>query len=316
MKRYSGVTPDDIPRHGGEYVREHGFGHEAINFQPHNGNVYGFVQLRTGTINVSRLDPNASDKADDVLVVWRARSSRGSVIVGWYKHATVYSELQEPLQGRSFHHGGKTISPWWIIKARHSDTFVVPPHHRFFTVPVSHKGFGSQTFVSFLDSHHQEVATFKQKLLQYIQDAESGHYPSPRQGKKPQIDHITKLKIERAAIEAAARFYGDQGYDVISVEREHVGYDLEARCKSDTLLVEVKGTNHRTDDTTVNLSPNEYRKSKSRKRQYRVCIVTNALSSPDVHDFLWDTDEEMWRDENTGRRLIVEEVVSADMTIQ
>jgi hypothetical protein len=94
MKRYQGVTRDDVPRHGGEYVREHGFGHEAVNFKPHNGKVYGFVQLRRGTINISRLDPIAGEKTRDVLVVWRARSTRGSVVVGWYKNATVFRNLQ------------------------------------------------------------------------------------------------------------------------------------------------------------------------------------------------------------------------------
>jgi hypothetical protein len=316
MKYYAGVTSDDTPRHGGEYVHQHGFGHEAINFKPHNGKVYGFVELRTGTINIKRLDPNAEKCAEDVLVAWRARSRRGSVIVGWYKHATVYSQLQQPIPGRSFQYRRRTISPWWIIKADHSDAFIVPPQYRFFGVPVSHKGFGSQTFVSFLDSGHDEVVSFKNKLLQYMNDAESGHYPSLRQGKKPLVDQVHKLKIERAAIDAASRYYGDQGYDVISVEREHVGYDLEARYKSDTLLIEVKGTNHRADHATVNLSPNEYRKSKSRTRQYRICIVTNALSVGQVNDFLWDPEEGVWRDENTGKRLSVEEATSANMTIQ
>jgi len=181
---------------------------------------------------------------------------------------------------------------------------------------VSHKGFGSQTFVSFLDSDHQEVAQFKVRLQQYIADAESGSYAAPRHGTRPPIDQIQKLKIERAAIEVAARYYGDQGYDIASVEREYVGYDLEARCKGEILLIEVKGTNQKADSATVNLSPNEYRKSKARKRQYRICIVTNALSSAQVNDFLWDAEEDVWRDENTGKALIVEEVVSANMTIQ
>ena len=144
MKQYAGVTADDIPRHGGDYVREHGYGHEAINFQPFGGMVYGYVQLRTGTINISRIDPTATDQVDDALVVWRARSSRGSVIVGWYRHATVFSKLQEPVPGRSFLYKAETITPKWIFRARAKDAFIVPPRHRFFTVPVTHKGFGSQ----------------------------------------------------------------------------------------------------------------------------------------------------------------------------
>ncbi len=316
MKYYCGVTSDDIPRHGGAYVREHGFGHEAINFLPYHGMVYGYVQLRTGTISISRLDSAATDKVDNVLVAWRARSSRGSVIVGWYKNATVYRRLQNPLKGRSFQYRNERINPRWIISARDSDKYVVPPHRRSFTVPVLHKGFGAQTFVSFLDSNRQEVIAFKNKLHAYTLSVEAGKYFPPRPGTKPPLDQVLKLKIERAAIEVAAKHYSDQGYDVISVERDHVGYDLEARSKSDKLLIEVKGTNQPADNATINLSPNEYQKSKSRKRRYRICIVTDALRSPQVNDFLWDAEENIWRDENTGKSLMTEEVVSANVTIE
>ena len=140
MKRYEGVTRDDVPRHGGEYVRAHGFGHEAINFKPHDGKVYGFVQLRTGTIDINRLDPGAQEKTRGVVVVWRARSVRGSVVVGWYKNATVFRNLQKPLRCRSFRHGGETIKPHWIIEASALNAHLVPHDERFFSVPVSHKG--------------------------------------------------------------------------------------------------------------------------------------------------------------------------------
>ena len=316
MRRYAGVTSDDIPRHGGEYVREHGYGHEAINFAVHRGTVYGFVELRTGTINITRLDVSAQDSVDGVLVVWRARSHRGSVVVGWYKNATVHRYQQKPPSGRSFGYRGKTIAPWWTIKTNASNTFIVPPDRRFFTVPVSHKGFGSQTFVSFLDSDDLEVADFKQRLLRYIADAESGHYREPRHGTAPPIDQVRKLAIERAAIKEASQYYGGQGYDVTSVESENLGYDLEARCKAERLLIEVKGTSHDVSAASVNLSPNEYRRSKSRRLQYRICIVTNALGSPAVNDFRWDTEGRTWTDESTGRSLSVSESISADMTIR
>jgi len=273
------------------------------------------MQLRTGSININRLDPTAEEQTDGVLVVWRARSSRGSVIVGWYKNATVFRKLQAPLQGRWFQRRGKTISPEWIIKANSADSFLVPPDQRFFTVPVSNKGFGSRTFVSFLDSNRREVADFKERLLQYITEAEAGHYPSPKRGSTPQVDQTPKLLIERAAIDSAARYYGDRGYDVVSVEKENVGYDLEATCGGEILLIEVKGTAHHDGGVTVNLSPNEYRKSKSTRRRYRICIVTAALSTPTVNDFLWDSEECAWTDENTGKRLSVVEVISVDMTI-
>jgi Domain of unknown function (DUF3883) len=100
----------------------------------------------------------------------------------------------------------------------------------------------------------------------------------------------------------------------VSAERENLGYDLEATLGRETLLIEVKGTAY-DGGVTVSLSPNEYRKSKTAMRQYRICIVTGALATPTVNDFFWDSAQGMWIDENTGKRLSVAEVVAADVTI-
>jgi hypothetical protein len=316
MKRYAGVSKDDIPRHGGGYIRQHGYGHEAINFMPHAGFVYGFVQLHTKTINISRIDPNAGDKVNNVLVVWRARSNKGAVVVGWYKHATVYRELQEPVSGRSFMYKGETIRPKWVVRAKASDYFLVPPHQRVFKVPVTHKGFGSQTFVSFLEADTREVKEFKDQLLDYISQAERGVFVTSKKGKKGQVDQVRKVKIEKAAINATSDYYTDRGYDVESVEQENIGYDLVASLGNRKLLIEVKGTSLPSDEViTVNLSPNEYRKSKSRKNQYRICIVTDCLNKPLVNEFVWNKSDEKWEDENNVSILKVTEVISANFTI-
>ena len=317
MKRYAGVSKDDIPRHGGDYVQQHGYGHEAINFMPHTGFFYGFVQLRTGTININRIDPNAGDKVDDVLVVWRARSNEGAVVVGWYKHATVYRKLQEPVPGHSFKYKGKRIRPEWVVRAKASDCFLVPPNQRCsFRVPVTHKGFGSQAFVSFLEADTLEVKEFKEQLLNYISQTERGVFISPRKGKRWQVDQVLKVKIEKTAIDAAMEYYSNRSYDVKSVEKENRGYDLIASSGHRELLIEVKGTSLILDKcVTVNLSPNEYRKSKYQKNQYRICIVTDCLNKPLVNEFVWNKSEEQWEDENAGSILKVDEVVSANFTI-
>jgi hypothetical protein len=317
MKQYKGVSKNDVPRHGGDFVRKNGYGHEAINFMPHGGFLYGFVQLRTKTININRLDPKAEDKTDNVLVVWRARSKEGVVVVGWYKNATVYREVQEPGAGHYFTYKGKTIRPWWIVRAKDSDYFLVPPRQRVFRVPVSHKGFGPRTFVSFLEADTREVKEFKKRLLVYISRAEQGVFIASRKGKKGRVvDQARKVQIEKAAISAASDYYSNRGYDVESVEKENVGYDLDASSAYRHLLIEVKGTSLPSGGgITVNLSPNEYRKSKSRRNQYRICIVTDCLSKPIVHEFVWTDSKKQWEDENSGSLLTVAEVVSADLTM-
>jgi hypothetical protein len=316
MRDYKGNVAHDRPENGGTYVREHGFGHEAINFQPSGGRVYGFVQLRTETINVSRLDPAAIDKADDVLVAWRARSSRGVVIVGWYKNATVYRRIQDHIPGRFFRHGNEIVTPKWIISTKESDAFLVPPKCRTLRVPVSHKGFGSQTFISFLDSDNSEVATFRRELLKFIDNAECGRWPLSARGSKSPPDLGLKLMIETAAMEAAKYYYRCLGYDVADISRENRGYDLDAKCEGSRLFIEVKGTCSETDRASVGLTPNEYRESKNNRKRYRICIVTNALLSPEVGDFSWDAEGDVWRDENTGKCLDIKEAISANLTIR
>jgi hypothetical protein len=316
MRRYAGVNEDDIPKYGGSYVQQHGYGHEAINFRAQGGLLYGFVQLHTGTININRLNPSADNKTEDVLIVWRARSNEGSVIVGWYKHATVYGKLQKPVLGRSFTYNGETIRPEWIVTAKESDCFLVPPLQRVFKVPVTHKGFGSQTFVSFLEADTVEVKEFKEQLLDYISKAERGIFVVHRKGKKAQVDQIKKIKIEKAAIDASSDYYVNRGYDVKSVEKENAGYDLVASSEHREILIEVKGTSLTSEKIiTVNLSPNEYRKSKAQKNKHRICIVSDCLNDPNVHEFAWNKSEQQWEDENSGSILVVAEKVSADFTI-
>lgn len=316
MRRYAGVTEDDVPRHGGTYVDEHGFGHEAINFKPYKGYVYGFIQLRTGTININRLGENDGNKIDDVLVVWRARSNIGSVVVGWYKDATVFNELQDHIEGREFNYENEIIRPQWIIKAKATNSFLVPPHERLFKVPVRQKGFGSQTFVSFLDSGLSQVKVFRKELLEYVKLAEKGIFKARRKGKRTPVDKVKKLRVERAAIENAIDYYVNRGYDVKSVEKDNVGYDLVASSGTSELLVEVKGTSIDSEGVTVNLSPNEYRTSNLRKKRYRICIIKDALGTPFVHEYIWNKESQLWEDENTGTSLSIAEVVSANMTIE
>lgn len=314
MRKYQGVTDDDIPRHGGQWVTEHGYGHEAINFLPHRGHVYGFIQ--TYTINVERINPAAGAKAEDVLVVWRARSKIGSVVIGWFKHATVYRHRQEAPRGHEINYEGERVRPSWLIRAKNTDAFLVPEHKRLFTIPVMHKGFGSQTFVSFLDSGLKEVEKFKCTLLEYIQNAESGRFTSQSRGTKSIPDPEHNARIEKAAVDAVAEYYAERGYDVTSVETEKCGYDLIAQSKTARLLVEIKGTSQPGGrGITVSLTPNEYRVSTAKRTAYRICISTGCLTKPRVHEFVFNTLTKQWEDEQSGTILNFKEVVSADVTI-
>lgn len=98
MNLYNGPTDYDKPLYGGKY-NQNNIGHEAYNFSNYNGRYYGFVQNSKSAIEVNRLSELTSgklDSASDILVVWCAKRPdiKGVFVVGWYKHATVYRELQ------------------------------------------------------------------------------------------------------------------------------------------------------------------------------------------------------------------------------
>ena len=111
MKNYRGVTEHDIPVNGGSYIKENGTGHEEYNFEPININGYekpvclGFFYTKSNNGKVNQLHIEKisgcglmkhEDMVDDVLVVWCATTPDNMpVVVGWYKHATVYRYYQE-----------------------------------------------------------------------------------------------------------------------------------------------------------------------------------------------------------------------------
>ncbi|MBO7597671.1 MAG: HNH endonuclease [Bacteroidales bacterium] len=88
-KYYNG-DPTDPPVGGGSY-NDSDIGHEIYNFKPFEGEYYGFVRAKNDTINVSRLEADAIDKTENVLVVWVSEQ----VLVGWYNNATIYRDCQK-----------------------------------------------------------------------------------------------------------------------------------------------------------------------------------------------------------------------------
>lgn len=109
MKYYKGVCDQDIPKYGGSFVQEHGYGHEEYNFLPvetedGSAECIGFVEPKShkggrNTFHLENIEGcDAMKKApfvDDVLVIWCAKNDYGNVtVVGWYKHATVWRNIQ------------------------------------------------------------------------------------------------------------------------------------------------------------------------------------------------------------------------------
>lgn len=98
MNLYDGTLNNEKPMFGGKY-NETNIGHEVYNFSNYNGRYFGFAQNSKSTIEVNKLlksKDEKRDKVDNVLVVWCAKKPKGNgvYVVGWYRNATVYRNLQ------------------------------------------------------------------------------------------------------------------------------------------------------------------------------------------------------------------------------
>ncbi len=171
MKEYRGVTINDVPRHGGEYVERRGYGGEVYNFQPYQGKVYGFVEAgwkpKPRRINIARLGASKhKDSVGDVLVVWVARScsESGTFVVGWYKNATVYKVRQEPPQGanRKLPNGEDAL---YFAEADEFNSCLIPWNKRDFPIGMGEGLFGRHS-IWYADS--QQGAKIKASILEYI----------------------------------------------------------------------------------------------------------------------------------------------------
>ncbi len=101
MRYYDSTLREEVPQNGGSYVVENKTGLEINNFHSCEGKYYGFVEpgFRSGLqkeIRIENIDPAYQGKEEipDVAVVFCAKSPTGPVIVGWYRHATVFRQMQ------------------------------------------------------------------------------------------------------------------------------------------------------------------------------------------------------------------------------
>ncbi|MBD1226749.1 HNH endonuclease [Xenorhabdus griffiniae] len=148
MEHYDGIDGDFL-RDGGSYNEEN-TGLEVCNFTNVNGYVYGYVQS-PGKINIERLGAGKFDnKIDNITVVWLARHERGgTVVVGWYKNATVYREPQK-LDTPSEKQKRNDINIY-RIKALWDDAFLLPVEKRTLLIPRKVEGGIGQSLIWYAD---------------------------------------------------------------------------------------------------------------------------------------------------------------------
>ena len=156
MENYQGLEDDSIAG-GGSFVQQYNNGCETDNyppceirnFQPYEGYMYGFVRVTAGSLKIERLGASPRDNSiDGILVVWVAKSpSDGTVIVGWFKNATVYRDCQLPPESSGRKREG-------------------PIERRVLRVPRGGKGAMGQSNVWYADQPANSA--FRQKVREFI----------------------------------------------------------------------------------------------------------------------------------------------------
>lgn len=163
MERYNGNDNDEIQR-GGSYNND-AVGYEVCNFTNDNEFVYGYVRSH-GQIKIERIGAKKNDeKIDDVIVVWLASpKTGGTVVVGWYNHATVFRHEQKSNK-KSIRYNNHGIE-LFLIKAAWKDAFLLPVNNRDTLIPRAIKGGIGQSNVWYADS--PESKQYVERVLNLI----------------------------------------------------------------------------------------------------------------------------------------------------
>lgn len=286
-------------------------GHEIYNFKSFQGYMYGYSGTRIkngihGTKNIKNLGALKNQiSVEGILIIWVSTNpSGGSYIIGWYKNATLFKEYQQPPMNSLRYYNNEPIG--YYAKARENDCVLLSLDNRVFKIPRHTKGgFGQSNSWYASDPI---IKPFVEKVLKYVYE---GVLPVNDKLRKKKNNLFLRQKIEKKAIEATIAHYENLNYYVNSVEKDNVGWDLECELNGRKLLVEVKGLSQNV--LSVEFTPNEYKQMQIRKNDYRISIVTNALTNGlKLSIFSLDPEKDKWYDDK-GNVLLIDEVISARM---
>lgn len=317
MENYQGALNGDVPIGGGKYNDEN-TGYEACNFLDIDGKVYGYYQpsMNSGKVNLERLDPKNSnlDKIENVLVIFFSTLpkvianqnliddviSSSSVIVGWYKNATVFRESQRI--NRKIDGINQDI---YFIKANVEDSYLLPVKNRVYKVGHGIKGEkegnpGQSNSFYIYDKNKQlkDLTNLQNKWIgqainyvntytgKYIksdldraeQDVINGQYKfGSYSGAGFQNNVLVKIAVEQYAMFKAKEALTKRGYDVYTTNEKgqsicgNSPFDMKAYKDGNEYFVEVKGT--QSNGSSVIFTYNEVELYKDKTKKVILCIV-------------------------------------------
>lgn len=288
MERYQGLHAGDQIVGGGSYVKEEGRGNEVCNFSRDGNTLYGYVQPPGQHIDIDRIGASTDDDSiSGVTVIWTAkRPTGGTAVVGWYRNATVFRNYQKFSNVPAIQRLNGLDGYW--AKATSSQATLLPVDERTCEIPRRIKGGMGQANVWYADS--SESVSIVKHVLNFL----SGDRPKApaKKGEKGKQDQERKARIERAAIRTCCDHFERIGYSVDSVEKDNLGWDLEARSGKTTLRIEVKGLSGGA--FSVELTPNEYQAFAHQSDAYRLGVVLDALEDPELFICRYSNEQEAW----------------------
>lgn len=297
MESYRGNRKSDQITGGGSYVAEKGMGHEVCNFYRHKGNVYGYVQpargqrpVSAGTIKLENVVDSHASRDDEyiegVLVIWTAtRPEGGTVVVGWYKNATVFREYQYFKSAPTLH--SQNGLEGFRIYARSKDVQLLPIDERTIQIPRQTKGGIGQSNVWYGNS---EIG---RNIAREVIALSEGKRRKRKPNSARTTDPEHNSKVEKIAVKMVWKYYEDLGYSLTSVEKDNVGWDLEASQNNTKLRIEVKGLSGK--NPNIELTPNEFKSFSENHQHYRLVVVTEASTSPKLHICHYSREHDGWQ---------------------
>ena len=296
MEKYQGLTDNDQISGGGSIVSEKGMGHEVCNFHSTNERVYGYVQpANDRSISLERIDENNQNNfLDNVLVIWLATRPKGlgghTVIVGWYKNATVFKEFQhfKKIPNLQKENG---ISRY-LIEAAAKDAVLLPVDARTFIIPRANtnpdQGGIGQSNIWYADQ--EKNLPIIHNVIEFIKQKESSNHITTKHTNK--VNQERKVEVEKTAIQVCCAHFENLGYEIESVEKDNLGWDLVAKSGKRELRIEVKGLSGSV--FSVELTPNEYKAFSEKKEDYRLAVVVNALKQPKLSVCRYSSERKAW----------------------
>lgn len=311
MVKYAGPSSNDPCLGGFGYLKDHEVGHESWNFMPRGGKLYGYAP-RSTRIDVTKI--GAASKvapAQGVTVVWIARhpSTGKTLIVGWYKNATIHPQHFSLQRKQGF-------AVDYQIEAPERQAVLLTPDQRQFVIPTAkEKGNLGQSPV-----WYGGADKFRRSVMSYLDKGVGAPKSDKAPGRSPRNnDPEARKRIELAAVRHATRHYesiAGGSHTVVSVEKDCVGWDLVCTAPlGEELKVEVKGLTGA--QLVVELTPNEYTAMKSAKYRdhYVVYVVTEAgTKNARAYRFRYLKVEGHWLSEE-GKRLLIYDLVAARLTV-